>query len=188
MLSGTWLSILVFTYSLGLARTGGGSLTGEEGSGIFAGCTLNLSRKESGLVWLAVTVPSSGDASLPLSSSGRLKCTRSPILELDRGSLWFTRTPSSLGLGGCSTEGGCGLGGDGCCSIIVRLVMELAEWRDPLFLRSSFPETTVIGTQLFSYSMRLRSDCNPKLGPVSKPDDYVNGEKVVKSREHNLGD
>ena len=63
---------------------------------------------------------------LILTSSGRLKCTRSPILELDRGSLWFTRTPSSLGLGGCST-GGSGLGGDVCCSIRARLVVELAE-------------------------------------------------------------
>ena len=123
----SWLSILIFTYSLGLARTGGGSLTGEEGSGIFADCPLNLSWKESGLVWLVVTMPPSEDASLPLSSSGRLKWTRSPILELDRGSLWFTRTPSSLGLGSCSTEGGSGLGGDGCCSIAARLVVELAE-------------------------------------------------------------
>ena len=99
---------------------------GEEGSGIFADCPLNLSRKESGLVWLVVTIPPSEDASLPLSSSGRLKCTRSPILELDRGSLWFTRTPSSLGLGG-SIEGGSGFGGVGCCSVIARLVVELAE-------------------------------------------------------------
>lgn len=123
----SWLPILIFTYSLGLARTGGGSLTGEEGSGIFVACPLNLSRKESGLVWLVVTMPPSDDTSLPLSSSGRLKCTRSPILELDRGSLWFTRTPSSLGLGGGSTEGGSGLGGEGCCSIAARLVVELAE-------------------------------------------------------------
>ena len=122
----SWLSILIFTYSLGLARTGGGSLTGEEGSEIFADCPLNLSWKESGLVWWVVTMPPSEDSSLPLSSSGRLKCTRSPILELDRGSLWFTSTPSSLGLGGCSTEGS-GLGGDGCCSIRARLVVELAE-------------------------------------------------------------
>lgn len=102
-------------------------MTGEEGSGIFAACPLNLSRKESGLVWLVVTMPLSDDASLLLSSSGRLKCTRSPILELERGSLWFTRTPSSLGLGGCSTEGGSGLGGDGCCSVTARFVVELAE-------------------------------------------------------------
>lgn len=126
-LTGARLPTVIFTHSLGLARTGGGSLTGEEGSGTFGPCPLNLSRKESGLVWLLVATPPSGDTLLPLSSSGRLKCTRSPILELDRGSLWFTRTPSSLGLGGCSAEGGCGLGGDGCCSVTARLVVELAE-------------------------------------------------------------
>lgn len=102
-------------------------MTGEEGSGIFVACALNLSWKESGLVCLVVTTPASEDASLPLSSSGRLKCTRSPILELDRGSLWFTRTPSSLGLEGCSTDGGSEWGGEGCGSIAARLVVELAE-------------------------------------------------------------
>lgn len=99
---------------------------GEEGSGILAPCPLDLSRKESGLGWLVAAVRPSEDASLRLSSSGRLKCTRSPVLELDRGSLWFTRTPSSLGFEGCSTEGS-GLGGDGCCSVTARLLVELAE-------------------------------------------------------------
>lgn len=100
---------------------------GEEGSRILDPCPLSLSGKELGLAWLAVALPPSEEALLSLSSSGRLKCTRSPILELDRGSLWFTSTPSSLGLGVCSIEGGSGLGGDGCRSVAARLVVELAE-------------------------------------------------------------
>lgn len=61
----------IFTHSLGLARTGGGSLPAE---------ARRTSSSES------LEEPYS-------SSSGSLKCTRRPTLEPERGSLWFVMVP-----------------------------------------------------------------------------------------------
>lgn len=68
------------TYSLGLARTGGGALC----DGYMSPWVLDPS-----------SLSSSSSSS---SSSGSLKCTRRPTREADRGSLWLTRTPSGLDL------------------------------------------------------------------------------------------
>lgn len=70
-------------------------------------------------------MPPSEDSSLPLSSSGRLKCTPRPR-SLSWTGLIVVLGPSSLGLEVVPQEGS-GLGGDVCCSIRARLVVELAE-------------------------------------------------------------
>lgn len=126
----------LFTYSFGLASTGGGSLDGDVGSGIFIGCPFIFSGKWLGLVWFVAPSPSSEDDSLPFSSSGSLKWTRSPALELDLGSLWFTRTPSSLGLGAWCAPWLEGVCGGGWCSVATKS-MELVVWRAAALLLSS---------------------------------------------------
>lgn len=130
---------LLFTYSFGLASTGGGSLDGDVGSGIFIGCPFIFSGKWLGLIWFVVPGPSSADDSLPFSSSGSLKWTRSPTLELDLGSLWFTRTPSSLGLGVWFAPWLEGVCGGGWCSVATKS-MELVVWRAAALLLSSGAE------------------------------------------------
>lgn len=102
-------------------------MIGEEGLEIFVVCLLNLFWKELGLIWLVVIMSFLEDVLFFLLFLGRLKCIRSLIFELDRGLLWFIRIFLSLGFGGCFIEGGFGLGEDGCCLIIVRLVVELVE-------------------------------------------------------------
>lgn len=130
---------LLFTHSFGLASTGGGSLDGDVGSGIFIGCPFIFSGKWLGLFWFEAPGPSSEDDSLPFSSSGSLKWTRSPALELDLGSLWFTRTPSSLGLGVWFAPWLAGVWGAGWCSVATKS-MELVVWRAAALLLSSGAE------------------------------------------------
>lgn len=72
--SNFFLFFICSTHSLGLARTGGGSLLPD----IWV---------VSSSVWQDVSLCSSS------SSSGSLKCTRRPTLELERESLWFVRVP-----------------------------------------------------------------------------------------------
>lgn len=129
----------LFTYSFGLASTGGGSLDGDVGSATFIGCPFIFSGKWLGLIWFVAPGPSSEDDSLPFSSSGSLKWTRSPALELDLGSLWFTRTPSSLGLGAWFAPWLEGICGGGWCSVATKS-MELVVWRAAVLLLSSGAE------------------------------------------------